>query len=265
LVPNKSTFELLNALARRLGHPAYDFDEVKHRNSGVLSITRLSALFPNLIVLKRGAPATGGGTWIHHKLAPHLAQWCSAEFALQVSDWIEEWLLTAQNPIQSNIDQQLKAWEERHSIRIDLKDIRRVELVDVVKVWAKDHHQSPITLCSEVHDLINQRIQGARSKQIRVLGGLPLRALIRDYFDAAPLSEYGAISRLAKNAILDRDLQPTQAVNEACDFYLGKGYVPKVVPIAENLYKQGRRLQAVKQQKRIDAGIQLSFLDSLAS
>jgi KilA-N domain len=262
---NKSTFELLNALARRLGQLTFDFDEVKHRNSGVLSITRLSALFPNLIVLKRGAPATGGGTWIHHKLAPHLAQWCSAEFALQVSDWVEEWLLTAQNPIQSNIDRQLKAWEERHSIRIDLKDIRRVELVDVVKVWAKDHNQSPITLCSGVHDLINQRIQGARSKQIKILGGLPLGALIRDYFDASPLTEYGAISRLAKNAILDRDLPPMQAVHEACDYYLGRTYVPKLACITENVYMQGKRLQAIKQQQRLKAGIQLSLLDGFAS
>jgi hypothetical protein len=254
-----ATMRLVTALANRLG---ISFNSGISPNSVK---TRVSTTFPTLILVKRGAPSTGGGTWIHHKLAPHLAQWCNAEFALQVSDWIEEWLLTAQNPIQAGIDQQLKAWEERHSIRIDLKDIRRVELVDVVKTWAKDHHQSPITLCSGVHDLINQRIQGARSKQIRVLGGLPLGALIRDYFDAAPLSEYGAISRLAKNAILDRDLPPIQAVHEACDFYLGKGYIPKVVPITENLYKQGRRLQAVKQQKQIEAGLQLSFLEGFAS
>jgi KilA-N domain len=259
---NKSTIELLNALALRQGRPTHDFKDWK---SNDLSITRLSALFPGLILVKRGAPATGGGTWIHHKLAPHLAQWCSAEFSLQVSDWIEEWLLTAQNPIQSGIDQQLKAWEERHSIRIDLKDIRRVELVDVVKVWAKDHNQSPITLCSGVHDLINQRIQGARSKQIKILGGLPLGALIRDYFDASPLTEYGAISRLAKNAILDRDLPPMQAVHEACDYYLGKAYVPKLACISENVYRQGRRLQSIKQQQRLKAGIQLSLLEGFAS
>jgi hypothetical protein len=137
--------------------------------------------------------------------------------------------------------------------------------VDVVKGWAKNHNKSPITLCSEVHDLINQRIQGARSKEIKVLGGLPLGALIRDYFDASPLTEYGAISRLAKNAILDRNLSPIQAVHEACDYYLGKTYLPRLACITENIYKQGRRLQSVKRQQRLEAGVQLSLLEGFAS
>jgi hypothetical protein len=97
------TMRLVTALANRLG---ISFNSGISPNSVK---TRVSSIFPTLILVKRGAPVTGGGTWIHHKLATNLAQWCSAEFALQVSDWIEEWLLTAQNPIQSSIDQQLKA------------------------------------------------------------------------------------------------------------------------------------------------------------
>lgn len=31
------------------------------------------------------------GTWIHPKLAIHLAMWLSSSFCLQVSNWIEEW------------------------------------------------------------------------------------------------------------------------------------------------------------------------------
>lgn len=261
---NKVTLELLNALAAKQGEPTYHF---KDGNSNDLSITRLSEVFPSLIIVKRGSPSTGGGTWIHPKLAPQLAQWCSAEFALLVSDWIEEWLLTGRNPIQSSIEQQIEAWGERHTTRVDLRDVRRVELMDVVKVWAKDHGQSPITLCSEVHDLMNERIQGARSKQIGILGGLPMGALIRDYFDTSPLAEYAAISRLAMNAVLDRDLPPIRAVHEACDYYLGKTYKPQLATIKEHVHQQGKRLRSEKQQQRLKAGIQLqlSLLDGFAS
>ena len=44
-------------------------------------------------------PGKGGGTWIHPDLAVPFATWLSIEFELQVSDWIQEWMKTGQNPI----------------------------------------------------------------------------------------------------------------------------------------------------------------------
>jgi hypothetical protein len=35
-----------------------------------------------------------GGTWVHPRLAIHLAMWCSPEFAVQVTEWIEQLLTT---------------------------------------------------------------------------------------------------------------------------------------------------------------------------
>jgi len=32
------------------------------------------------------------GTWVHPQLAIHLAQWCSAEFAVKVSQWVYDWM-----------------------------------------------------------------------------------------------------------------------------------------------------------------------------
>ncbi|MCB1463880.1 MAG: KilA-N domain-containing protein [Nitratireductor sp.] len=32
------------------------------------------------------------GTWVHPQVAIHLAQWCSAEFAVKVSQWVYDWL-----------------------------------------------------------------------------------------------------------------------------------------------------------------------------
>lgn len=45
-----------------------------------------------LIIVKRGGNNKNNqGTWIHSKLAIHLAMWLSSSFCLQVSNWIEEW------------------------------------------------------------------------------------------------------------------------------------------------------------------------------
>ena len=41
----------------------------------------------------------GGGSWIHPDLAIPFATWLSIEFEIQVSDWIQEWMRTGQNPI----------------------------------------------------------------------------------------------------------------------------------------------------------------------
>lgn len=90
---NDSTFDLVAALAKRLD---IKFKSPKLGNS---VWTRVSATFPTLVRVKRGSPETGGGTWIHHKLAVPLAMWISPEFALLVSDWVEQWLMTGQNPL----------------------------------------------------------------------------------------------------------------------------------------------------------------------
>ena len=65
-----STYRLVVGLANRLGispNPWISTDSVK---------ARVSAPYPSLITVKRGSPKFGGGTWIHHKLAVHLAMWC---------------------------------------------------------------------------------------------------------------------------------------------------------------------------------------------
>jgi len=93
-----STGELIEALARRLNVQANFIPE----NIRYSKNTMVYKNYPSLVVIKRGAPESGGGTWIHYKLGIPLAQWLSAEFALVVSDWVEEWLTTGKNPIISH-------------------------------------------------------------------------------------------------------------------------------------------------------------------
>lgn len=54
---------------------------------GSLGITR------DMLVQSIGVgPNSGRGTWVHRKVAIHLAQWCSPYFAVQVTDLVERYL-----------------------------------------------------------------------------------------------------------------------------------------------------------------------------
>ena len=251
----EDTWDLAIALADDMGLSP------KSRKSGNSNYTRVSATFPDLVKVKRGSPENGGGTWLHPDLAMQLAQWCNKRFAIQVSRWIREWLTAGQVPIDSDAEQEYVRWQQRYDIRVELKDVLRPELMNSVVKWAQSNGVSPQTLCSDVHDAMNERIQGAKSQQIKTLGGLPMAVLIRDYFDASPLMNYAAINRLAKNAIQDRSIEPLSAVYEACDFYLGKAYVPKLLSISENVHSQGQRVRRARRRSRLDRGIQLTLLD----
>jgi hypothetical protein len=46
----------------------------------------------DIIITKRGGESHLKGTWIHPKLAIHLAQYLSPEFAVTVSIWIDDWI-----------------------------------------------------------------------------------------------------------------------------------------------------------------------------
>lgn len=249
------TWDLVVALAEDLGvkpNPSKKTDSYK---------TRVSSIYPSLVIVKKGSPEFGGGSWIHPDLAIDLASWCSKKFAIQVSRWVQEWLTTGKNPVYSepDLDKEYIAWQERYDIRIELKDILRPELMEVSRAYAVANNLSPITLCWQVHDTMNERIQGAKSRDIKTLNGLPLSVLLRDYFDTKPLHIYAAINRIAINRIIDSNINPIQAVHDACDNYLGARYVPKLIGKVENLYLQGRKIQKARKIKFLSSHQQLSL------
>lgn len=58
---NEQTIELLTALAQDLG---LEINYGISRNSTIASI---SAAYPDLVISRRGAPETGGSTWVHRE------------------------------------------------------------------------------------------------------------------------------------------------------------------------------------------------------
>ena len=253
-----STLRIVTALAKRLDI------EINSGISPNSAKTRVSALFPSLVSVRRGSPANGGGTWIHPKLGVNCAQWCNEEFALLVADWVEEWMLTGVNPVKIDPDEQYRLWQERYDIRVELRDVLRVELMNAVIAYAERHGLGARCLCIDTHDEMNKRIQGSSASGIRELGGLPLGDLIRDYYGASPLVDYSAINKIATNSIEDKDIHPVTAVKEACEGYFGVSYTPRPVILLENIHSQGKRLQAATRLRRLKAGIQLNLLDEVS-
>lgn len=236
-----------------------NYSYLSNLNAANLSAKKYVELFPYLVTSKQGSIENGGGTFIHPELAVQLAQWCDPVFAIQVSRWVINWFNTGENPINPNLEKEEKLWEQRAEIRNYVKDFLRPELMDSVVKYAEQNGISPIKLCSQVHDTMNERIQGLKSKEIKANNQLTINDLIRDYFEAQPLVTYAAINKLAKNSIDDSGIEPIKAVNIACDAFLGAAYEPSPVKIVENIHKQGKRIKQAKKQKQLSQHKQLNL------
>lgn len=53
-------------------------------------------------------------TWVHPKVAIHLAQWLSADFAVQVSEWVYEWMSGNRQPSRTQLPYHI----ERHMLNL---------------------------------------------------------------------------------------------------------------------------------------------------
>jgi hypothetical protein len=73
--------------------------EFKHYNENRTTKDFLAALSPEvgiptstLVQSMKGGDIRFQGTWVHPQVAIHLAQWLSAKFAVQVSQWVYDWM-----------------------------------------------------------------------------------------------------------------------------------------------------------------------------
>jgi hypothetical protein len=229
-----STVELIEALARRLKLDAISIP-VKNRDS---ANTMAYKKYPSLIKIRRGAPETGGGTWIHYKLGIPLAQWLSAEFALTVSDWVEEWLLTGVNPIRADD-------LERIAVRRQLKDQDRTYLTDQITAYlqkeGKYSSTNPHFLFSQIHDAINRVLTGETSKQMYQRTGLKSHELLRGYFPLDKLNRYSALSICIANYIMDGH-KPLEAVQLAVNQALPRPYQAEPIDPVDPIKKLEQQL-----------------------
>jgi hypothetical protein len=80
-------------MANANGKQSQDWTRLKKSEELKLALANKTGIpVEQLIVVVVGSDVTSS-TWAHPKLAIQFAQWCSVDFALQVSDWIDELLV----------------------------------------------------------------------------------------------------------------------------------------------------------------------------
>jgi hypothetical protein len=199
---------MCKACGKQLGHYLENAS-----TKAFLEVLSLDIGFPisKLILIRKGRPAHLQGTWVHPKVAIHLAQWLSPQFAVQVTNWVFEWLTTGQNPIHADD-------LERISLRRQLKDQDRIYLTDQIMAYLKKQGKysstNPHFLFSKIHDAINLVLTGETSKQMYQRTGLKPHELLRDYFPLDKLNRYSALSICIANYIMD-GYEPIDAVRLA--------------------------------------------------
>ena len=250
---NEPTIELLTALAEDLG---LEINYAISRNSTIASI---SAAYPDLVLSKRGAPESGGGTWVHPDLAIQLAQWCNTTFAIQVSRWVRDWLLEIYNPtqIESDID--------RVAIRGDLKDIKRLDLMDRVKeflqaagrynpkdeqtqmFFGRVHNKLNVVLTTEKAVEMRARLERHLSKKVSE------SELLRDFFPITDLVNFGTLCQAAANEMRMNGTDPLIAIDIAAKQVLSKDYVAKPIDFTEQISLVRQRIAQRDQLKIKDS------------
>ena len=93
-IRQSDTIEYIAALCKRYGNSGFvtefnkikDFDSTSSKaRSALLKLAKDSGL----VKTKAGAPETGGGTWLHPKLAVRFAQWLDVDFAVWCDEQID--------------------------------------------------------------------------------------------------------------------------------------------------------------------------------
>ena len=249
----RETIELITALAVDLGL------EINPGISQDSNAAKVSAAYPDLVLSKRGSPESGGGTWLHPDLAIQLAQWCNTTFAIQVSRWVRDWLLEIYNPtqIESDID--------RVAIRGDLKDIKRLDLMDRVKeflqaagrynpkdeqtqmFFGRVHNKLNVVLTTEKAVEMRARLERHLSKKVSE------SELLRDFFPITDLVNFGTLCQAAANEMRMNGTDPLIAIDIAAKQVLSKDYVAKPIDFTEQISLVRQRIAQRDQLKIKDS------------
>lgn len=81
------------AMCKACGKRFFDYSRIATTQAFVAALSTEAGIpVSEMIQSVKGGDVTVQGSWVHPKLAIHLAQWLSPEFAVQVSTWVFDWL-----------------------------------------------------------------------------------------------------------------------------------------------------------------------------
>jgi len=100
-----------SAIAAHFGKRVPDFLKTEQNQEYISALAEhlsktLKIVFDKnqLVIVKKGSPANGGGTWLHPKLAIHFARWLDPRFAVWCDEQIEQ-ILSGSLKSQTTTDQ----------------------------------------------------------------------------------------------------------------------------------------------------------------
>jgi hypothetical protein len=179
------------------------------------------------------------GTWLNPKVAIQFAQWCSADFALQVSDWVEE-LMT------------------KGAVSIANQDPRLVLLEQLSQLT---HQQIALEQRQKELDLENQRIR-LDQQQLKAEQNIQAEAILQHDAeigrlfqpDGALISLAGCLNLHGKSATASQLSQAGRAASKAYREKYGKE--PERIGDARygtvGVYPQAIAMQALKDYGYLD-------------
>jgi hypothetical protein len=143
------------AMCKATGKVWHEYWRLSSTKEFLAALTTVTGLSLNdLVQARRGGIVQEQGTWVHPRVAIHLAQWCSPEFAALVTGWVEELLTTGTvtNKPMSQMDilrQQMAVLEEQE---------RRISDVSATANQALDVANNVQQRANEAHYIANAAI-----------------------------------------------------------------------------------------------------------
>lgn len=95
LIPHRMTDGFVNGtfLCAACGKFIADYLRLESTKEFLVALSRSMGIPTDLLVVKVvNGKNEDRGTWVHPKVAIHLAQWCSPAFAVLVTDWVFDWM-----------------------------------------------------------------------------------------------------------------------------------------------------------------------------
>lgn len=88
------------AMCKALGKNWFHYRELEGSKRFLNALESASGIpMSNLVLTRTGGDVTTQGTWVHPQVAIHLAQWLSADFAVQVTKWVFDWMTGLGSPV----------------------------------------------------------------------------------------------------------------------------------------------------------------------
>lgn len=165
-----------SAIAAHFGKRVPDFIKTEQNQEYIAALAEhlsktLKIVFDKnqLVIVKKGSPANGGGTWLHPKLAIHFARWLDPRFAV----WCDE-------QIEHILSGSLKL--ETRDVALSAQDVRRLSALfchlPFMLAYAKETQTAVCSLKPELVFRTHDRFQDGyiAARQLADSLGLPMRS-----------------------------------------------------------------------------------------